>query len=72
MSKNRRNKHVNYSQLLCLSCKNLVYNIPRNYGQREIGHIKDLYCPWCKKVTKCQEYRSDIAYQNMAGEILSI
>lgn len=38
--------------------------------RREKGHIKDLYCPTCKKVQKFKEIRNIDFYKNLDGEIL--
>lgn len=38
--------------------------------RREKGHIKDLYCPTCRKVQKFKEIRNIDFYKNLDGEIL--
>lgn len=38
--------------------------------RREKGHIKDLYCPTCKKVQKFKEIRNIDFYKNLDGETL--
>ena len=47
----------NRSDLVCLKCGNIV-TIQRKVGSdRPVGHIKDLYCYKCLKVTKHYEVR---------------
>lgn len=39
------------SYLKCTECNEKI-PIPRKRGQmRENGHIKHMYCPYCKKIT---------------------
>ena len=58
------------SNFMCPECKKII-PLPRpNTKQRENGHIKDLYCPYCHQVQKFQEYKSKQAIRNMAGEEL--
>lgn len=43
------------TELICLEC-GYVNTIQRNINKKkEIGHIKDLYCPSCKADTKYYE-----------------
>lgn len=43
------------SYLKCSVC-GYVASVPRKIGkQRENNHIKDMYCPFCKKVEKFKE-----------------
>lgn len=43
------------SDLICLEC-GCIFPIPRKQRSlRNIGHIKDLWCPKCKKNTKFYE-----------------
>ena len=47
----------NYSDLVCLNCGNIV-TIQRKVGNaRPVGHIKDLYCYKCQKLTKQYEVK---------------
>ena len=70
LMKNRRNFKISY--LLCPDCSH-QFPIPRkNRDQRENNHIKDLYCPFCKKKQKMKEIKHNQAIKNMAGEFLSI
>ena len=54
------NKQVNFSRFICLECEkeNMIGNSLQRRRQREKYHIKDLYCPICKKLTKNVEVRS--------------
>lgn len=68
----RRNRNeCVISNFVCSNC-NTVIPLPRNHGrQRKRGHIKDLYCPACDKITKCKEFTYQDFYMNMDGEILN-
>lgn len=44
------------TDLVCLNCGN-VFTIYRSYNYKKVGHIKDLWCYSCKKVTKHYEVR---------------
>ncbi len=46
------------SEFVCQQCKTIV-PLPRMFREREPGHIKDLWCPSCRMVTKHREYRLD-------------
>lgn len=63
----RRNKYT-ISQFVCLECGN-KFPLPRPMNQkREKYHIKDLYCPHCKKITKTEEVRYDDFFEvNIGG-----
>lgn len=55
--KNRRNFEMH--EFYCPECHRRIYDIPRLTGQfREKGHRKNLYCPWCQKITRCKEIRT--------------
>ena len=58
------------SYFICPNCNN-KFPLPRINGKtRERGHIKDLWCPYCKEVVKTLEVRDRDVYKNMCGEIL--
>ena len=47
------------SDFFCMECGNKGIPLPRSQSrQREYGHIKDLYCCKCKKITKHRELRN--------------
>ena len=35
------------------------------------GHIKDLYCPKCKKIQKFKEFNNKQFYKTLDGEVIS-
>ena len=46
------------SNLVCLECGN-IFTIPRRRRKhRSDGHIKDLWCPFCKNVNKHYEIQN--------------
>lgn len=46
------------SNLICLECGN-IFIIPRRSKKRRCdGHIKDLWCPYCKKDSKHYEIQN--------------
>lgn len=56
------------SQFVCPGC-NKTIPLPRKMKKpRENGHIKDIYCPWCDKVQKMAEYKSNQPIRNGLGE----
>ena len=58
------------SNFICPDCGG-VFPLPRISGKsRGRGHIKDLWCPRCKKIVKTIEIREKDVYKNMCGEIL--
>ena len=69
--KKYRNKAINMSTFICSICDKATYELPRIHRQREKGHIKDLFCPWCNKVTKCTEIRPGDGYITLSGKIIN-
>ena len=58
------------STLICPDC-GMEIPIPRNHGRlRDENHIKDLYCPKCNAVKKCNEVTYKTAYKNLDGQIV--
>ena len=46
-----------YTDLVCLECGNVV-TINRSLGrQKSVGHIKDMFCPYCNKNVKFFEVK---------------
>jgi hypothetical protein len=68
--KKYRRKTIPMSTFICSSCERVVYELPRNHRQREKGHIKDLFCPWCNRTGKCIEIRPSDSYKTLSGEII--
>ena len=67
--KNRRNFSISY--FICPECNN-SFPLPRRKNkERERGHIKDLYCPFCNKVQKTMEIRNTDFYKNGFGEFIN-
>ena len=53
-----RGNKFEISHFVCLECGH-EFPLPRPKARRrEKGHIKDLYCPFCKKEVKTKEIRS--------------
>ena len=58
------------SNFKCPECGNYI-PLPRNKAKpREKGHIKDLFCPWCKKIQKTIEYKSNQGIKTLSGETI--
>lgn len=63
----RRAKY-HISSCVCNECETIM-PIPRRIGEeREKGHIKDMYCPKCNKISKFLEIRNMDNYKNFNGE----
>lgn len=68
MSKRRR--WMVTSTFVCPECDTEI-PLPREHcTQREKGHIKDLYCPKCKKKQKFKEYNYKQFYKTLDGEVI--
>ena len=51
------------SDMYCTQCGRKNIPIPRKKAQqREIGHLKNMYCIYCKKKTNMVEIRSNSNY----------
>ena len=48
---------MDLSTFICPICNNTFPLMRRRSKQRERGHIKDIYCPFCHKVQKFTEVR---------------
>lgn len=58
------------SNFICPECGN-SFPLPRAKSmRRERGHIKDLWCPFCKKKVKTIEIRSRDVFKTMSGQII--
>ena len=65
----KRNNYVT-SNFICGECGSIV-PLPRNHGrQREYGHVKDIWCPGCKREMKFREITYKETYKTMSGDIL--
>lgn len=66
----RRKRAFIISTFICPDCGKSV-PLPRIYGrQKEHGHIKNIYCPFCKESKQFMEIRPHENYKNMAGEVI--
>lgn len=64
-------RKVVISTFVCTQCE-LELPLPRICGkQRADGHIKDLYCPKCRRVAKFKEIKYNQYYKNLAGDKLA-
>lgn len=53
--------------LQCTECGKFVDIFRKENKQRPLGHIKDMYCPYCQKDTKFVELKNgDCLYINKA------
>lgn len=58
-----RNRKISISDFYCTQCGHKTLPIPRRDGQgREPGHLKNLYCPFCKMEQNCVEVRQNGKY----------
>lgn len=64
----RANKFV-ISNFICPGCGK-AFPLPRAKSmKREKGHVKDLWCPFCKDVVKTLEIRPKDMYVTMTGDV---
>lgn len=60
------------SNFVCVECGD-VLPLPRNHGrQRKNGHVKDIWCPKCKEVTKFKEIKYKQHFQTMDGTMINV
>lgn len=58
------------SQFKCKECGSM-FPLPRAKARkRKEGHIKDLWCPFCKQKVKTIEYKPNTIYKTMSNEII--
>lgn len=66
----KNNRHTSISSLICPCCKN-IFPIPRIKGKyREKGHVKTIWCPFCKEERNMKEKREMDIYENYFGELI--
>lgn len=52
---------MKFSQFYCLNCGKYVVDLPRNPARlHKAGHLKKLYCPYCKLECNCYECPSEV------------
>lgn len=60
------------SDLICPECGR-QFPIPRRLSQsRKKGHIKTVWCPYCKKMENMTEIRWQDVVRTMSGEMLEV
>ena len=58
------------SNFVCPECGSL-FPLPRAKSmRREKNHIKDLWCPHCRKIVKTKEIRPRDMFVTMSGKVL--
>ena len=66
----RKQRFMDLSMLICPVC-NKTFPIMRNHGQhRERGHIKTIWCPYCKADRKFMEIRKSDCYVSADGNVI--
>ena len=64
-----RANHFEISKFICNECGN-AFPIPRPKShRRKKNHVKDLWCPFCKKVVKTTEIKPNDYFVSMDKEI---
>lgn len=67
--RSNRNGYIT-STLICPKCGR-KFPIPRWRGRaRKRGHIKTVWCPYCRKMEDMREYRYGDFYKTMSGEVI--
>ena len=58
-------KQVTYksTELVCLNCGNVMTIQRKILKQQKVGHIKDMYCPYCKDLVKFFKVRDIDAFK---------
>jgi len=65
----RKTRFMDQSTFICTTCGK-TFPLMRSHGQhRERGHIKDLWCPFCKAERKFREVKRGEGYMTAAGMI---
>lgn len=64
----KQTRNYTISRCVCTNC-GLIFPIPRKKSAaREKGHIKDIWCPSCKEISKFFEIR-DCDFENCVMEV---
>jgi len=65
-----KQRFMDLSNFVCPTCGN-VFPIMRSHGRkREAGHIKDIWCPFCKTDQKFLEVKKGEAYKRNNGKVI--
>lgn len=68
----RKRRYTTISNFICPDCSNVI-PLPRSHGnQREKGHIKTLYCPFCKSEKDFKEMKRKECYISLAGDVIYV
>lgn len=66
----RKKRFMELSTCICNEC-GCKMTVPREHGNmRKKGHIKDLWCPICKKDTKFYEVRKGDYFVDGNGNVV--
>ena len=66
----RKQSFMDQSTLICSVCGN-HFPIMRNHGKpRERGHVKDIWCPFCKTERKFLEVRKRDYIVTASGAVI--
>lgn len=65
-----RRQKFDISRFVCPECGNIIPLPRKTKKERESGHIKDIFCPWCDKVQKTIEYKENQPIRNANGDLL--
>ncbi len=66
----RKQRFMDLSMLICPECGG-TFPIMRNHGShRERGHIKDIWCPYCKADRKFEEISKRDHFVKENGEVI--
>ena len=66
----KKQRFMDQSTFICPVCNNRI-PLMRPHGKpRERGHIKDMWCPFCKDDRKFKEIRRTDYFVTMSGEVI--
>lgn len=66
----RKQRFMDLSMFICSECGKTI-PLMRNHGQhRERGHVKDIWCPYCKTDRKFMEVRRTDCVTTASGEVI--
>jgi len=63
MGRGMNTRNIVFSDFYCTKCGNKVLSLPRQKGKERLaGHLKNLYCPFCKEEHNCCEIKQFSKY----------
>ena len=68
----RKIRYMDTSVFICPACGNKIPLMRKRNRQREKGHIKDLWCPFCRTDRKFLEIRRGDWYTEADGNIVYV